>query len=78
MAHGMLIREGANPDGPDSVRIAYVIDGREYVCDIFPPGTPHGPQFDDLAKRLNVPVQVLRAYRGKELLEERRLKARGA
>lgn len=78
MAHVMLIRPGADPDGPDSVRIAYVIDGREYVCDIFPPGTPHGPQFDDLIKRLNVPVQSLRAYRGKDLLEERPLRARGA
>ncbi len=77
MAHGLLVRAGADPDSLDAVRIAYVIGGREYVSDIFPPGTPHEPQFDDLVKRLNVPVQALRAYRGKQLLEERRVKARG-
>lgn len=78
MAHITAIRDGADPDGPDTIRIGYVMNGKEYFWGIFPPGTAHEPQLDTLVKCLNGPVQALRAYRGKELLVEWPLKARGA
>lgn len=76
-AHGMVFRAGADPSGPDTIKLAYVIQGQEHLCDILPPGTPHGNALDDLISRLNVPVQSVRAYKGVDLIEERALRARG-
>ena len=73
----MVIKAGADPDGPDTVRLAYVIQGQEHFCDILPLGTPQSAALDDLITRLSVPVQSVRAYKGVDLLEERNLRARG-
>ena len=78
IAYSMSVKDGADPEGADTVRIAYETNGKEHVCDILPPGTDHGPVLDDLIKRLNVPVGLIRAYRGKDLIEERKLQVRGA
>jgi len=78
IAHAIAVKDGADPDGPDTIRIAYVMDGKEHVCDILPPGTDHGPALEELVARLNQPVTALRAYRGKVLLEERQPRVRGA
>jgi hypothetical protein len=78
ICHAMVIKDGADPEGADTVKIAYIMEGKEHVCDILPPGTDYGPVLDDLIKRLIVPVGVVRAYRGKDLMEERKLQVRGA
>jgi hypothetical protein len=75
-AHARLIHAGATEADPDSVRLAYVISGIEYVCEICPPGTPHGPLLDKLLGSLSVPVEAVRAYRGSDLLEDRKLNLR--
>ncbi len=72
-----LSREGAREDDPAVIRITYFHRGDEHVDGLFPPGTKHGPLLDDLLKRLNVPVKAIRAYRGRDLIEEREIKARG-
>lgn len=78
MAYATLIKADADPEGPNTVRISYVANGQEHISDILPPGTDHRPAFDQLLKALTIPVSCLRAYRGKELIEERQLNARGA
>jgi len=77
LAHSHVIRAGAQPDDPERIRICYVMKGNEYEDEVWPAGTPHGPKLDSLLSRLNVPVSVIRAYRGKELIEERKFTARG-
>ncbi len=76
-AHATVVRTDVDPGAPDTIRIAYVINGQEHVCDIMPPRTPHGPVLDDLINRLNVPVGAVRAYQGDTLIEERPLRMRG-
>lgn len=77
-AHATLIQAGAKEGDPEVIRIAYVYRGKEHVCDVMPPGTDHRPVLDALIPRFNVPVSAVRAYRGNELLEERKLLARRA
>jgi len=77
-AHLTAIHHGANPEDPNAVRIAYVSRGKEYFCDIAPPGTDYVPLLDSLVPRLvAVPVEAVRAYRGTTLLEERAITIRG-
>ena len=71
MAYSCVLRNGVSQDDPMAVRITFDHGGQEHVCEIAPPGTPHGPLLDRLVQRLNVQVDTVRAYRGSELLEER-------
>jgi hypothetical protein len=77
MADVKHIRAGVKEDDPDVVKIAYVHRGKEYICDISPPGTAHGPLLDELERKLNIPVSAIRAYRGSTVVEERLVRARG-
>lgn len=70
-AHALVVNAGVSEDDPDAVRIAYVLGGKEYVTEIAPPGTPHSPILDRLLQSFNIPVELVRAYRGATLLEER-------
>ena len=71
MAYSCVLRDGVSQDDPMAVRITFDHGGQEHVCEIAPPGTPHGALLDRLVQRLNVQVDTVRAYRGSELLEER-------
>ncbi len=71
-AHACVVHAGAQEDDPETVRISYVIRGQEHISDIAPAGTPHGPLLDTMLDLLNVPVEAVRAYRGSDLLEERK------
>lgn len=75
-ANACVLRAGVNEDDPDAVRITYVLRGSEFVTEIAPPGTAHGPLLDRLLTAFNVPVDFVRAYRGNVLLEERATKMR--
>jgi len=71
-AEEYVVRAGVREDDPENVRIIYVLRGQEHLNEIARPGTPHGPLLDRLLSLLNIPVDAVRAYRGAELLEERK------
>ncbi len=71
-AHATVIRGGTSENDQEAIRITYILHGDEHVCEIAPPGTPHGPLLDRLVQSVIVPVEAVRAYRGSELLEERK------
>ncbi len=70
MAHATVVRAGAREDDDEAIRIAYLIQGDEHICEIAPPGTDYAPLLERLVNNLNVPVDAVRAYRGAQLLEE--------
>jgi hypothetical protein len=76
-AHGMLIAAGTDPNHPDTIRATYVYKDKEHESGCYPAGTDHMPLLDDLVRRIRVPISAVRAYRGNELLEERKLLMRG-
>jgi hypothetical protein len=69
---------GANEDDPLSIKIIYVHKDREYLSSLMPPGTDVGPLLDGLIQNIRLPISAVRAYRGKELIEDRQVKMRGA
>ena len=71
-----LVRAGAREDDPECIRITYILRGQEHLNEIAPPGTPPGPLLDKLIGSLNIPVEAVRAYRGNDLLEERKTNMR--
>jgi hypothetical protein len=75
--HGQLTTGGADPNLPDTIKIAYVYKDREYISEHHPAGTDHRPLLDDLITRLQAPVSAVRAYCGSKLIEERELLMRG-
>jgi len=77
-AYGSVIGDGVDPDANDTIRIAYVHEGNEYVHAYLPAGTDPVPHLEALIHGFNVPVSVVRAYRGTSLLIERKLHMRGA
>jgi hypothetical protein len=66
----------ADPQYPDTVRIAYVYKDQERIYGNFPPGTDHKPLLDNLPQSVRVPISSVRAYRGNDLIEERELSIR--
>jgi hypothetical protein len=73
----MLIEAGADPNHRDTIRAAYVYKDKEHISGCYPVGTDHKPLIDDLVRSIRVPISAVRAYRGNELLEERKLLMRG-
>lgn len=78
VAHATVVKAGVDPDDPETIRTTYVIQGEEYQDLCLPPGTPPSEAIDSLVSRLNVPVSAVRVYRGRDLIDERKLNARGA
>lgn len=70
------VHANVREDDPEAVRITYLLHGKEHISEIAPPGTPHGPLLDRLVSSLNIPVETVRAYRGNDLLEERKTNMR--
>lgn len=75
-AEAYMMRAGLREDDPANVRITYVLHGQEHLSEIAPPSTAHGPLLDRLLGSLNIPVEAVRAYRGSDLLEERKTSMR--
>jgi hypothetical protein len=73
-----LVARGASADDPQAVRIVYVCKGREHVSDILPAEADPGPAMERLLRGIRIPITCVRAYRGKELICEQRLRMRGA
>jgi len=71
------LHNGADPNGPDSIRICYVKDGTEFTADVYPSGTEWQEKLDELAKRMNVPISEVRAYCGVDLLGSQPVHMRG-
>lgn len=77
-AHIQVQHAGADPLAPDTIRIAYVYKDKQYVNEILPPNADYNERLNDLIRRLKVPVTAVRAYRGEDLILEKRLQMRGA
>jgi hypothetical protein len=71
-AHASVIRVGVNPDAPDTIRIAYVHEGKEHVSSYLPAGTDPEPELDVLIGAVTDPISSVRAYRGSALIVERK------
>lgn len=65
-----LIHAGANEDDPNSIRIAYVYEGKDYVTEVLPLGTDPKPVVDKLLREISLPISAVRVYEGKTLIEE--------
>jgi hypothetical protein len=67
----------ANLNDPNTVRNSFVYKDRKYICNYYLSGTEHGPLLTDLVRRMRLPISIVRAYWGNELLEEREVSMRG-
>jgi len=76
--HAMIMRAGADPEAPDSVKIAYVHKDREYVTEVLPGGSDPAPVVERLIACIRIPISAIRVYVGRELVDEVRLLMRGA
>lgn len=76
MGAAVAIHAGVSENDPEAIRITYLLGDDEHLCDIAPPETPYTPLLERLVESLNIHVDAVRAYRGKELLEERKLNLR--
>ena len=78
LGHISALRGRVDPQGPDTVRIAYEYKDREYISAYEPPGTDYLPLIDDLLVRIRLPISAVRAYHGSRKVYERLLTMRGA
>jgi len=70
MAFMTVVRAGADENDDQVIRIAYVLKGKEHICEISPPGANYRALLDQLITNLNVPVEKIRAYRGQKMIVE--------
>jgi hypothetical protein len=77
MIHAQSIHGSADPEGEDTIRLAYEYKDREFICALWPAGTSPGPLVDDLIQRLRIPVTAIPVYRGHTLIDEKSLRMRG-
>jgi hypothetical protein len=77
VGHGMIVRAGVDLGSPNAVRIGYVYNGEEHICDILPDGTDPREVINQLIQNIRVPVSRVRAYVGTTLVIDREL-PRGA
>jgi hypothetical protein len=73
-----LIKAGVNKDDLRAIKIALVMQGKEHISDIYPPGTNPAPIVEDIIGNLSVPINAIRVYEGDTLILERELRMRGA
>lgn len=71
-SHATLIRADVDENSSEAIRVTYILHGKEHVSETAPPSTSYTALLDQLLGSLNVPVDAVRAYRGSNLLEERR------
>lgn len=76
-AYGTAIHSGADPDAPDTLRVAYVDKRGEHIHAYHPSGADLNALADEWQKNLQEPVSTIRVYRG-DTVELRNLQMRGA
>lgn len=77
-AYGSAIHGGVDPEAADTLRLALVDKNGEHVCGYYPATANPKELAADLLPRLREPVSVIRVYKGKELVCERKTPMRGA
>lgn len=76
--HAMVIRSGVDQSNLNNIRITYVHDGEEKVSEMLSPETDPSSYIEDLINGTNVPITMIRVYRGDQLISERPLLMRGS
>jgi hypothetical protein len=75
--HSQCIHAGVDESDPNVIRLGYIHKDREYITDIYLPGTDPEPRIQQLLQSIRIPISAIRIYRGPSLLEERPLNMRG-
>ncbi len=76
-ANETVIRKGANPDDPQTIRIKYVYKGREYESDILPPNADWQKYYEEILEGIRVPISKIIVYQGSNVLKEQSFSIRG-
>jgi hypothetical protein len=63
-ARGCAIHGGVDPNGSDTIRVAYVDRSGEHICAYHPPDSNAHELAAELQKNLHEPVSAIRIYRG--------------
>jgi len=78
MGHLTITHAGANIDESDTVKIIYVYNGKEYIAEVLPSGADTSSNVKNLISNIRVPISAVRVYKGIQLIEEQKLRMRGA
>lgn len=80
IGHALLSHQGASADDPNTIRICYVYEGKEWDSEHLPPDPHFDPQpaLEKQIKAMRVPISAVKAYRGPTLLKEIALNMRGS
>ncbi len=76
-ADALVIRKGANPNDPQTIRINYVYKDREHESDILPPDVDWQSYYEDLIEGIRAPISKVIVYQGKSVLKEQYFSIRG-
>ncbi|MDY6935081.1 MAG: hypothetical protein SVZ03_12775 [Spirochaetota bacterium] len=77
MTNLTVIRDGADEDNPNVIKIVYMYKGKEQVSEILPPGIDPTAYVERLIKNVKVPINAIRVYQGDQLVNEHSLRMRG-
>jgi len=69
-ANATVVRAGADELDPDTIRIKYVYQEREFASEVLPAGTDPEPVMRELMERVEIPISAVRSYRGSTLVNE--------
>jgi hypothetical protein len=76
-ARATVIRKGANPDDPQTIRIKYIYKGREHESEILPPDADWQKYYEEFLEGIRAPISKIIVYRGSKILKEASLPIRG-
>lgn len=77
LAVATILRKGANENDPDTIRIAIVIKGKEYVTEVLAAETDPEPFVEQILQGASLPINAIRIYQGNSLIKELVLPMRG-
>lgn len=77
IAHGTVIREGANEEDTNSIIVKYVYKGKEYKSEILPPNADYLSVVSDIADNIRIPITHIKVYQRCEVIFEKQVIMRG-
>jgi hypothetical protein len=79
LPNGQSVVAGVDPSGPDTVRVSFVYQSKEYTYVFVPAGSDLDSYAEQLLHSLGkLRITGIRAYSGETLVYERRIRMRGA
>lgn len=73
-----VIEAGVDPEADDTIRVLYVREGEENTTQVMAPEKDWKVEVEKIRTNIRVPISGLRAYRGKELIYEEKVRMRGS